>query len=57
VIIRTIDVGEQMIAVREVDFDWSHGGLSWVLCASRHKWTARTGGKGPFSPWLTPVVS
>jgi hypothetical protein len=37
-IIRTIDVGEQMIAIREVDFDWSHGSLSWVLCASRHAW-------------------
>ena len=38
VIISTIDVGEQMVTVGEVDFDWSHGGLSWVLCASRHAW-------------------
>jgi hypothetical protein len=38
VTISTIDVGEQIIAIREVDFDWSHGSLSWVLCASRHAW-------------------
>ena len=38
VTISTIDVGEQMIAIGEVNFDWSHGSLSWVLCASRHAW-------------------
>ena len=33
VTISTIDVGEQIIAIREVDFDWSHGSLSWgVMC-------------------------
>jgi hypothetical protein len=28
-----------MIAVREVDFDWSHGGLSWVLSGQSWSWT------------------